>query len=85
MKGRGDIDQNCFWDENIEAFRQPLLFAICETSDALLSTTITLRWRLKLESELEALVQYIELADRYIELRTFTREFEPLPSRRQLQ
>lgn len=84
MKGRGNIDLNGFWDENIEAFRQTVLFAIRETSDALLSTTMPLRWRLKLESELEALVQYIELADRYIERRSPSPEFEPLPLRRQL-
>jgi hypothetical protein len=66
LLGRGDMDQNKFWDENIAAFRQTVLLAIRDTSDALLSPKIPLRWSLELESQLEALVQYIELADRYI-------------------
>ncbi len=37
MLGRGDVDHNEFWDANIAAFRQTILFAIRETSDALLS------------------------------------------------
>lgn len=74
LLGRGDTDQNAFWDENIEAFRQTVLFAIRETSDALLSPRIPLRWCLELESQLEALIQYIELADRYIARRSLSRE-----------
>ena len=66
MLGQGGIDQNAFWDENIEAFRQTVLLAIRETSDALLSPSISERWRLELDAQLEALVRYIELADRYI-------------------
>jgi len=66
LLGRGDTDQNAFWDHNIEAFRQTVLFAIFETSEALLSPRIPLRWSVELESQLEALIQYMELADRYI-------------------
>ena len=55
-----------FWDENIGPFRQTVLFAIRETSNALLSPKVPLSWRARLERELEELVQYIELADRYI-------------------
>jgi hypothetical protein len=86
LLGRGDIDQNAFWDENIEAFRQTVLLAIRETSDALLSPRIPLRWSLELETQLEALVQYVELADRYIARRSVSREarvlsFQPAGSR----
>lgn len=64
---RGDVNLTEFWDENILGFRQTVLFAIRETSDALLSPKLTLPWRLELEAQLEALVRYIKLADRYIE------------------
>ena len=73
LLGRGDTDQNAFWDENIESFRQTVLLAIRDTSDALLSPGIPLRWCLELESQLEALVQYVELADRYIARRSVSR------------
>ena len=66
MLGRGDIDHNEFWDANIAAFRQTVLFAIRETSDALLSPNISLSWRAELEGQLDALVEYIEMADRYV-------------------
>jgi hypothetical protein len=61
-----DVDLKTFWDQNIVGFRRTVLFAIRETSEALLSPTITLRWRIELESQLEALVRYIGLAERYI-------------------
>lgn len=66
VMAQDDFESNAFWDENVEAFRRTVLMAIRDTSDALLSPTITLRWRVELESQLEALIQYIELADRYI-------------------
>lgn len=66
LLGRGNLDQNTFWDANIHSFRRTVLFAIRETSDALLSPRISPRWRNLLERQLESLVQYIELADRYI-------------------
>jgi hypothetical protein len=62
----GDVDQNAFWDENIAAFRQTVLLAIRETSDALLAPNISLRWRVEFETQLQSLAQYVELADRYI-------------------
>lgn len=74
LLGRGDIDQNAFWDENIEAFRQTVLFAIRDTSDALLLPAVPERWRLELERQLEQLVRYIELADRYITRRRSERD-----------
>jgi hypothetical protein len=84
LLGRGDLDHRAFWDENIEAFRQTVLFAIRETSDALLSPQITLRWRIRLQTQLEALVQYIDFADGCAAKRSVNREpaaLEP-PSRR---
>ncbi len=83
LLGDGDVDHTAFWDENIEAFRQTVLLAIRDTSDALLSPRMTLRWRIELEQELEALVQYIELADRYVARRSLNygpEASEPQPS-----
>ena len=74
LLGCGDVDQRAFWDKNIDAFRATVLFAIRETSDALLSPGIPIRWSTELEGQLEALVQYIELADRYIARRPVNRE-----------
>ena len=62
----GNVDQNGFWDENITAFRQTVLLAIRETSDALLSPSITLHWREELESQLRHLLRHLELANRHI-------------------
>jgi hypothetical protein len=70
--GRSDVNLMAFWDENIARFRQTVLLAIRDTSDALLSPKITLAWRIELESQLDALVRYISLADRYIALRSPT-------------
>lgn len=58
-----------FWDQNVASFRDTVLFALGETSDLLLSPTISPRWRVELEAQLEELVQYLDLADRYIERR----------------
>jgi hypothetical protein len=66
LLGRGDMEQNAFWDENVASFRMTVLFAIRETSDALLSPAITPYWRMLLQRQLESLVHYVELADRYI-------------------
>ena len=59
-----------FWDENIVRFRQTVLIAIRDTSDALLEQAISPPWRIELESQLEELVQYLELANRYVTERT---------------
>src|SRR3954451_2150260 len=74
LLARGDVHQLAFWDENMVSFRQTVLFAIRETSDALLSPRITLRWRVVLQRQLEALVQYIEMADRYVAQRSINSE-----------
>jgi len=63
-------DLDLFWEQNIDAFRRTVIFAIRETSDVLLSPVIPLGWRVELESQLEDLVGYIELADRYIARRS---------------
>src|SRR4051794_11214566 len=57
------VDQSSFWQHKMVAFRQTLLFAIRETSDALLSPTISPRWRAELEKQLPLLVHYFEFAN----------------------
>jgi hypothetical protein len=51
-------------------FRQTVLIAIRDTSDALLEQAISPPWRIELENQLEELVQYLELANRYVAERT---------------
>lgn len=68
--GGAEAKQKTFWDENIVRFRQTVLLAIRDTSDALLEQAITPPWRIELESQLEELVQYLELANRYVAERT---------------
>jgi hypothetical protein len=77
----GLVDVNEFWDENITAFRQTLLVAIRETSDALASDRTPLSLRIELEKQLESLIQYVELADCYIARRSlsFERSGRKLP------
>ena len=65
-------DRRAFWDENIAAYRETVVCAIRETSDSLLSPTITLRWRIELEGQLEELIQYLALADGYIARQALT-------------
>jgi len=62
-------ERGLFWDENVAAFRVTVLSAIRETSDLLLTPTIPPRWRVELEAQLEDLVRYLALADRYVERR----------------
>jgi len=68
--GGSESKQKTFWDENIVRFRQTVLLAIRDTSDALLEQAIGTPWRIELESQLKALVQYLELANRYVAERT---------------
>ena len=77
----GLVDVNSFWDENITAFRQTLLVAIRETSDAIASARTPPSLRIELENQLESLKQHVELADRYIERRSlsFERSARKLP------
>lgn len=69
-----DVSLRAFWDENIAAFRQTVLFAIGETSETLRTPMIPLDCRIELESQLEDLVRYFELADRYIVRRSLSFE-----------
>ena len=82
VMGSGDGGIDAFWDQNVTDFRRTVLLSIRETSDALLSPRIPARWQVELESQLEELVRYLELADRYIERRslvpTQTRRAIPL-------
>lgn len=83
VMGEDETELSAFWDENIGPFRQTVLFAIRETSTALLSPKVPVSWRARLEHELEELVQYIELADRYIARRfSCGQEASPGPSPR---
>jgi len=66
MLMESDVDQDSFWDENVAAFRKTVLLAIRETSNDLLSPTITPRWRTELEGQLHLLVRCLELANRRI-------------------
>jgi len=68
--GGPEAKQKNFWDENIIRFRHTVLLAIRDTSDALLEQTISPPWRIELESQLETLVEYLELANRYVAERT---------------
>jgi hypothetical protein len=63
---RGDVEPNAFWDENVEAFRQTVLVAMRETSEALLWLPMPQDARLELERQLPALRNYIRLADNYL-------------------
>ena len=69
IMSEGQTDLNDFWDENVDAFRQTVFLAIRETSNALLSSTLPACWRSELEAQLEQLIKYVALADRYIERR----------------
>ena len=62
-------DRTIFWDENIAAFRETVLLALRETSDALRSPRVPEGCRAELESQIEALRHYVELADGYVERR----------------
>jgi hypothetical protein len=58
--------QDAFWDSNVAAFRQTVLEAIGETSDALLSKDLTTARRDDLEEQVRALRHCIEVADSYV-------------------
>jgi hypothetical protein len=59
-----DLVQASIGGDQAAAFRQTVLLAIRETSDALLSPTIPLHWRAELESQLQDLLGYLEIANR---------------------
>jgi hypothetical protein len=74
LRTLNSLDRNldAFWDENVASFRQTVLLAIRETSDALLSPSISFHWRLQFEEQLDALVKCLKLAERYIARRRLT-------------
>ena len=61
-----------FWEENVVAFRQTVLAAIRDTSHALTSPDIPVRWRIELEGQLEDLQRYLRSADEHIAARMTT-------------
>ena len=65
-----NIDLKAFWDKNVASFRQTILLAIRDTSDSLCACNVPLRWRATLENQLEDLVRYLELANRYMDRRS---------------
>ena len=73
----GDLDEVSFWDEHIGAFRQTVLVAIRDTSDALLSAEMPYAWRLELESQLIDLLDHLELANRYLAVRSSDEDDRP--------
>ena len=62
---RHDIDHRAFLDQNIVAFRQTVLSALRETTDAL-DSRMSQRWRVELEDQIVELRHCMEVADRYI-------------------
>ena len=74
MMDRAGSNLQGFWDDHVVSFRQTILLAICETTEALLSAATPPKWRRELEIELDDLVQYLELANRYIARRALIGE-----------
>ena len=61
-----DLDQLAFWEEHVAAFKQTVLVAIRDTSEALLAVQMPGEWRAELEGQLKALLSYLELTDRFV-------------------
>lgn len=72
--GRADVDPDAYWDEHIETFRQTVLLAIRETTDAIMLASMPRHLRVELEGQLAMLGRCIELADEYRKLRSLSRE-----------
>jgi hypothetical protein len=66
MLDRGEMDPNLFWDQNISAFRETVLVAMRETSEALRSAKISLDLRTELEGQAGPLKFYLEIANSYL-------------------
>jgi hypothetical protein len=62
----GEDEQKEFCEENVAAFRQTVLVAIKETSDALRLHEVPQPCRRELEEQVKALRRYAAMADRYI-------------------
>lgn len=63
-------DREAFWDDNIFAFRQTVLTAISETTEALSVKNVPATWGEELEQQLISLRECLALADRYLCSRT---------------
>ncbi len=63
MLDRGEIEPNLFWDQNAVAFRETVILSIRETSEALQCGTISDDLRAELESQIEPLKFYLEMAN----------------------
>jgi len=84
---RAGSNLQSFWDDHVVAFRQTVLLAINETTEAMLSSATPPKWRRQMATELDDLVQYLELANRYIARRALIGEpgaSEPRPPRSRL-
>jgi hypothetical protein len=75
---RGAIEQNEFWDRNITAFRRAVVSAIAETLKALESKDLSPAWQSDLQCQLTALRRFVDLADRYVAVRTRILELHDL-------
>jgi hypothetical protein len=75
---RGAIEQNEFWDRNITAFRRAVVSAIAETLKALESKDLSPAWQSELQCQLTALRRFVDLADRYVAVRTRILELHDL-------
>lgn len=58
-----------FWDSKMESFRQTVVLAIRETSNALLARDISERWRADLSSQLQELGALLAFVDRHLAAR----------------
>ena len=66
MLDRGEMDPNLFWDQNISAFRETVLVAMRETSEALRSAKYLSTFRTELEGQAGPLKFYLEIANSYL-------------------
>ena len=64
------LDRMAFWDEHIHPFKQTVLIAIRDTSAALLTPNLPVAWRTELEAQIKELTAHLELANRYVAVRT---------------
>lgn len=64
---QGEIEPEVFWNDNLAAFRDTLLVAIRETSDALSTPRLSPELRAEFEAQLPALRYYLVVADRQLD------------------
>jgi hypothetical protein len=71
MFDQADFEPAAFWDDNVATFKQTLLVALRETTDALASNGIRVGRRADLKEQIKALQRFVELADRYVAMRAY--------------